>query len=83
MKYLSVNENVKNAMRLQGVGMVLGTPAIEIKKGDSLMWNFGEVETVNEIVKETPKTLEISILYKGNTYFRKLNKTRLVCILQN
>lgn len=82
MKYTLVNENTKNAMRLQSIGMVLGTPAGEIKKGDSLMWNFGSVELVNDILKETEKMIVITILINGKLYERKLLKTRLVCILK-
>ena len=82
MKYTLVNETATNAMRLQSIGNVLGTPAMEIKKGDSLMWNFGAVEVVNDILKETDKMLTISILYNGNLYERKLAKKRLVCILK-
>ncbi len=58
------------------------TTALEIKKGDSLMWNFGAVEVVNDILKETEKMLVVSILYNGNLYERKLSKKRLVCILK-
>jgi hypothetical protein len=83
MKYTLVNQNEKNAMRLLSIGNVLGTPASEIKKGDSLMWNFGSVEVVEEILKETEKTLVVSILYDGKLYERKLAKKRLVCILKN
>ncbi len=68
MKFTLVNETAKNAMRLQSIGNVLGTPAIEIKIGDSLMWNFGAVELVNDILKETDKMLTISILYNGKLY---------------
>ncbi len=82
MKYTLVNETATNAMRLQSIGNVLGTPAMEIKKGDSLMWNFGAVEVVKDILKETDKMLTISILYNGNLYERKLAKKRLVCILK-
>jgi len=82
MRYTLVNESTPNAMRLQSIGNVLGTPAKEIKKGDSLMWNFGGVEVVSDIIKETEKTLVISVLYKGNLYERKLAKKRLVCILK-
>ena len=82
MKYTLVNKNTKNAMRLQSIGTVLGTPAQEIKRGDSLMWNFGSVEVVDNILKETDKTLFISVVYEGKLYERKLNKKRLVCILK-
>jgi hypothetical protein len=82
MKFTLVRETTENAMRLQAIGCVLGTPATQIKIGDSLMWNFGGVEVVKEILKETDKMLTISILYKDKLYERKLAKKRLVCILK-
>jgi hypothetical protein len=88
MKYQIVNNDHPRAMRLQSIGLVLGTPAGEIKPGDCLMWNFGYTSEVNSIIKETPKTLTISIyetsLMDNKTkklYERKLNKNRLVCLL--
>lgn len=83
MKYQLVNEGTKNAMRLQSVGFVLGTPAGEIKSGDFLMWNYGSVYSVNEILKETPKTIVISTSPKDSDkiYVQRLKKDRLVCKL--
>lgn len=82
MKYTLVNESAANSMRLQSIGNVLGTPASEIKKGDNLMWNFGSISIVANILKETDKTLVISESYEGRLYERKLAKKRLVCILK-
>lgn len=73
-------------MRLQSVGIVLGTPSSEIKKGDFLMWNFGSVYSVNEIIAETAKTITIKTSPKDKPeeiYTQKLFKNRLVCILKN
>ena len=83
MKYTLVNQNTTNAMRLQSIGNVLGTPASEIKKGDILMWNFGSKGEVLEIVNETPKTITIKEKEVGASYVgeRKMTKSRLVCIL--
>lgn len=83
MKYQLVNEGTKNSMRLQSVGVVLGTPAGEIKSGDFLMWNFGSVYSVNKILKETAKTIVISTSPKGSdkAYEQRLKKDRLVCRL--
>jgi hypothetical protein len=83
MKYTLVNEGTKNSMRLQSVGVVLGTPAGSVKKGDFLMWNFGSVYVVNDIVKETEKTIVISESPRGSDekYERRLSKSRLVCVL--
>ena len=84
MKYQIVNQGTKNSMRLQSIGLVMGTPANEIKKGDHLMWNFGSISVVNEILKETAKTIVISVSVKGcnKVYQRRLKKNRLVCILK-
>ena len=83
MKYQSVNENHPRAMRLIEMGLVLGTPASEIKAGDLLMWNYGYTSQVNSIIKETAKTLTISVTEtKSQKIFeRKLYKNRLVCLL--
>lgn len=84
MKYTIVNKSNPLSMPLQSVGNVLGTPAANIKPGADLMWNFGHIEHVDGIIKETEKMIVISISmkskYKGQ---RKLLKTRLVCILNN
>ena len=83
MKYQSVNENNPRAMRLIEMGLVLGTPASEIKAGDVLMWNYGYTSQVNSIIRETAKTLTISVTEtKSQKIFeRKLHKNRLVCLL--
>lgn len=86
MKYATVNAAHPQAMRLQSIGIVLGTPSAEIKQGDFLMWNFGSVYSVNSIVSETEKTITIETSPKGKpgeVYTQKLFKKRLVCILQN
>ena len=84
MKYTLVNETATNAMRLQSIGNVLGTPESEIKKGDILMWNFGSKGEVLEIINETSKTITIKEKQVGDSYVgeRKMTKTRLVCILR-
>jgi len=69
-------------MRLQSIGFVLGTAAGEIKKGDNLMWNFGAISIVMDILKETDKMITISTMSNGKLYERKLAKKRLVCILK-
>ena len=84
MKYTLVNKTATNAMRLQSIGNVLGTPASEIKKGDILMWKFGSKGEVLEIINETPKTKTIKEKQVGASYVgeRKMTKSRLVCILK-
>ena len=85
MKYQLTNSSDKNGMRLQQIGFVVGTPAEKIKQGDFLMWNFGSVYVVNEVLRETAKTIVISTSPNGSdkVYEQKLNKNRLVCILVN
>ena len=85
MKYALVNENAPNAMRLQSIGVVQGTPAQQVKAGDFLMWNFGGVYKVNAILRETKAFVIISTSPKdepGKVYEQKLGKSRLVCILR-
>lgn len=83
MTYQLVNEGTKNSMRLQQIGIVQGTPAGEIKKGDFLMWNWGAKSQVTKIVKESEKSIWIEETYdSGKTFQRRFSKTRLVCILQ-
>lgn len=83
MQYKSISEDHPRAMRLISLGLVLGTPANEIKAGDILMWNYGYTSQVNSIVKETAKTLTISHTdtISQTIYERKFSKSRLVCIL--
>lgn len=78
---------MKNEMRLQGVGLVEGTPAKEIKVGDYLMWNFGSKSEVLAIkFSKTGKTLVATLksydtcnkIFK--TSERKMTAERLVCI---
>jgi hypothetical protein len=83
MKYQLVKDGAENSMRLQSIGVVLGTPAKEIKVGDTLMWNFGSTSEVVEIVKETAKTIVVKTKPEDSdkVYERRFNKSRLVCIL--
>lgn len=83
MKFTRFAQSSANTIQLQSIGHVLGTPAGEIKKGDTLMWNFGTTSVVSEILKQTEKTIVIAESYDGKIYERKLSKKRLVCILQN
>lgn len=82
MKYALVNAAHPQAMRLQGIGIVLGTPAGDVKVGDRLMWNFGYMSEVLEIVKETPKTITVKTKSLDSDYVgeHKMGKSRLVCI---
>ena len=68
-------------IQLQSIGKVPAQQASNIKVGTILMWNFGTKETVLEIVNETAKTLSVKIQSGNYVGVRKLNKTRLVCIV--
>lgn len=74
----------KNTTWLQGIGYVNGTPAGELKEGDTMLWNYGYESKVGKILKETDKTIIIeehwinSFSGKPETGQRKLLKTRIV-----
>jgi len=69
---------------LQGIGNVKGTPAGELKVGDTMLWNYGNESKVGKILKETDKTITIeehwvsSFSGKLESGERKLLKTRIV-----
>lgn len=70
-------------IQLQSIGKVPAVTASNIKQGTVLMWNFGQTETVLEIVSETAKTLSVKVQCNSNYIgVRKLLKTRLVCIVK-
>ena len=83
MKFSKATQGSKNAMQLQGIGWVEGTPAGEIKPGAILGWNYGYTSTVLKVVKETAKSIVVESRSdeSGNTYQRRFLKTRLVCIV--
>lgn len=69
-------------IQLQSVGKVPAQEANNIKVGTKLMWNFGSISEVLEIVKETAKTITIKVKCEsGYIGERRLNKTRLVAII--
>jgi hypothetical protein len=84
MKYTLKKYPGSDTISLQGVGHVIGRPAVEVKAGDTLMWNFGEKETVLSVLSETVHfvTIQIQSSRSGYVGTRKLKKDRLVCILE-
>jgi hypothetical protein len=74
----------KGTTYLQGIGYVPGTPAGELKEGDTMLWNYGYESKVGKILKETDKTIIIeehwigSFSGKPETGQRKLLKNRIV-----
>jgi hypothetical protein len=83
MKYTIVPKGTKNSLRLQGVGIVAGVPASELKEGDLIMWNFGSVYEVGKFREGTAKTVVFETTPKGGVkaYIQKLRKSRLACRL--
>lgn len=62
--------------------MVNAKPAKEVKKGDTLVWNYGITSVVEAVVKETPKQIVISERYdSGKSYTRRMVKERLVGVM--
>jgi hypothetical protein len=57
---------------LQYIGWVPCVPVIEIKVGDSLMFNSGYTNQVTNIVKETKKTITFELDHK---YQKRMSKT--------
>lgn len=87
MKIPIVTEDTPNAMRLIGVGYVIGTPAAEIEVGDTITYNYGETSVVVAIVSETACTITVLVKTQAKwlpsvdkTYERTYRKTRLVCV---
>ena len=73
------NQEIKNTIQLQSVGLVSGTPAGEIKVGTTLLWNFGSKSVVKSISKETNKSIWfLTETENGNTYNRRFLKTRVI-----
>lgn len=72
-----------NTTWIQGFGNVAGTPAGELKTGDTMVWNNGTPTKVGKILKQTEKTVVLEDVYTdGNgqerIYERKLLKSRIV-----
>ena len=73
------NQEIKNTIQLQSVGLVSGTKAGEIKVGTTLLWNFGSTSIVKFITKETNKSIWfLTETENGNTYNRRFLKTRII-----
>ena len=76
------NQELKNTIQLQGIGLVNGTPAGEIKVGTTLLWNFGSKSIVRNITKETKKSIWfLTETENGNTYNRRFLKTRVIATI--
>ena len=68
-------------MNLQGIGKVSSKQAINIKVGDTLVWNYGATNTVEGITGETAKFITVALRAEdGKLYSRRLKKDREVCV---
>lgn len=71
-----------NKIHLIGYGKVDAKPAKEVKKGDTLVWNYGTTSVVESIVKETATQIVIEERYdSGKSYTRRMGKERLVGVM--
>jgi hypothetical protein len=64
---------------LQGIGNHKAVKACDLKIGDKTVWNYGEVNVISEIVKETAKTISFKFEDCGD-YIRSFKKERLVAV---
>jgi hypothetical protein len=73
-------------IRLEGIGVLEGIEAKDLKVGDVTIWNYGGLEKITSITpSKTGKTLKVGIEYtnfKGEIVQseRKLNANRVVAI---
>jgi hypothetical protein len=64
------------SVKLIGIGgNTPAKPADRFRKGDKILWNYGDVSEVTGVVKETAKTITLSL---DNNHVRRFNKTRLL-----
>lgn len=67
--------------RLQGIGIVEGIKAKNIKVGDELVWNYGGTSKVVAIeFSKTGKTLIVTTEYNGELYERRMTAERIVVV---
>lgn len=66
-------------IRLQGIGWGPGTPAMEIRPGDRLMWNFGYISEVIAVKPAGTQSLIFTLRSSsGNIGTRRMKRDRLV-----
>ena len=66
-------------IRLQAMGWGPGTPVRDIRIGDRLMWNFGYVSEVLDIVPVGKHFLNFTLRSEdGSIWLRRMKKDRLV-----
>lgn len=65
-------------IHLQSIGAVPAKPAGELTVGDRIMWNFGYVSTVTDVIDITPAFVLVIMTSNGVSHTRRMKKTRLV-----
>ena len=77
---------MKKTTRLQGIGVVEGIEAKDLKVGDVTLWNYGYTETITSITfSKTGKTLVAGIEYTNSRgevvqSERKMKANRIVAV---
>ncbi len=83
MKVKLSNTANQNTIQLQSLGHVYGTLATELKAGDNTVWNFGYIEKIEGIEKETKAFITFKISCVGSDkkqvfLTRRIKKTRII-----
>lgn len=76
---------MENTTRLQGIGIVEGIPARELKVGDVTIWNNGGEEKILSIeTSKSGKTMKCKVEYTWmgelKTAERKMTTSRIVVV---
>jgi len=69
-------------VHLQSLGRCCAIPAGDLRPGDTIVWNYGYLTTVEGIVRETAKQVIVRLMSNstGDFYDRRPGKTRLVAV---
>ena len=79
--YKNTTINGQSCIWLQSFGYCPAKPASELKEGDTIVYNFGHTATFKEVIKQTAKMIEYSVIDRaGKIYTGKYSKTRLVAV---
>lgn len=65
-------------VQLQGIGSVSAKQAGELSIGEVTVWNFGGMETVKKVEKETSAFITFIMDTGHGEFTRRLKKSRLV-----
>lgn len=65
-------------IHLQGIGKHPAIEAQELKVGDVTVWNYGGMNKITGVVKETASFITFELETRNGRATRRLKKTRLV-----